>query len=64
MRAAIRNISACIFSAMKGKAMSNEIKIASIFGTKARVDRERTGIGCDARNAGIGAGGGEGSGHG
>ena len=35
MRAAIRIISACIFSAMKGNATSSEMKTASILGTKA-----------------------------
>ncbi len=37
MRAAIRNISACSFSAMNGSAINNETKIARIFGTKASV---------------------------
>jgi hypothetical protein len=34
MLAAIRNISACIFSAINGSATISEMKIASIFGTK------------------------------
>src|SRR6266699_409956 len=37
MRETIRNISACIFSAINGSAMSNEMKMANIFGTKAMV---------------------------
>ena len=37
MRAAIRSISACSRSAMNGSAISSEMKIARIFGTKAMV---------------------------
>src|SRR5678816_40888 len=37
MRAAIRSISAWSFSAMNGKAISNDRKMARIFGTKAMV---------------------------
>src|SRR5262245_58986901 len=37
MRAAIRSISACSFSAMNGNATINDKKMARIFGTKAMV---------------------------